>query len=343
MPPDTKKSEPILVTGAAGFIGFHVSRALLSAGTPVIGVDNMNDYYDPRLKKARLGQLEDYPGFSFNRIDLRDIDAVQAVFKSFSPARVIHLAAQPGVRYSLQNPSAYGDSNLTGFLNILEACRHFRPSHLVFASSSSVYGIGSAVPYSVGQDTDHPVSLYAATKKANEVMAHSYSHLFGLPATGLRFFTVYGPWGRPDMAMYAFTEAIKAGRTIRIFNNGDLRRDFTFIDDIVDGVVRVADGAPPRTGSADTGAAATVPFRLYNIGNNNPVQLPEMIACLEERIGKRAVREYVEMQPGDVYETCADIDPITRDYGFRPKTGLRAGIGEFVKWHDAYTAALAEA
>jgi UDP-glucuronate 4-epimerase len=253
------------------------------------------------------------------------------------------LAAQPGVRYSLQNPSAYGDSNLTGFLNVLEACRHFRPGHLVFASSSSVYGLGSAVPYSLAQDTDHPVSLYAATKKANEVMAHSYSHLFGLPATGLRFFTVYGPWGRPDMAIYSFTEAIKAGRPIRIFNNGDLRRDFTFIDDIVDGVIRIARGSPPDSGKADTGGAATAPFRIYNIGNNNPVELPELIVHLEDLIGRKAVRKYVDMQPGDVFETCADIEPIMRDYGFRPKTDLRTGLAEFVKWHDAYTSVLEKA
>jgi UDP-glucuronate 4-epimerase len=303
----------------------------------------MNDYYDTRLKSARLDVLRSQPGFSFHRLDLQDMATVAKVFKQNAPDCVIHLAAQPGVRYSLQNPAAYGDSNLTGFLNILEACRHFRPRHLVFASSSSVYGLGSAVPYSVEQNTDHPISLYAATKKANEVMAHSYSHLFSIPVTGLRFFTVYGPWGRPDMAVYSFTEAIKAGRSIRIFNKGDLRRDFTYIDDIVDGVIGVAEGAPPKSGTRDTGGAQTAPFRLYNIGNNNPVPLPELISGLEDLIGRKAICEYVEMQPGDVYETYADIDPIMRDYGFQPKTDLRAGLARFVEWHDAYTAALEQA
>jgi len=336
---EDKTSQTILVTGAAGFIGFHVSRTLIAKGISVCGVDNINDYYDPRLKKARLEALKDHPEFSFHKIDLRDMDAVNAVFKAAAPDVVIHLAAQPGVRYSLQNPAAYGDSNLTGFLNILEACRHFKPRHLVFASSSSVYGLGSVVPYSVEQNTDHPISLYAATKKANEVMAHSYSHLFRMPATGLRFFTVYGPWGRPDMAVYSFTEAIKAGHPIRIFNKGDLRRDFTYIDDIADGVIRIAQGAPPETGSTDTGGATTAPFRIYNIGNNNPVPLPELITGLEELIGRKALCDYVEMQPGDVYETYADIGPIMRDYGFRPKTDLRAGLAEFIAWHNAYTAA----
>lgn len=340
MPTPNKQETSVLVTGAAGFIGFHVSLALAARGISVVGIDNVNDYYDTRLKTARLNELAKYPAFTFRRLDLSEMDAVRGLFETSGFDCVIHLAAQPGVRYSLQNPAAYGDSNLTGFLNVLEACRHFRPNHLVFASSSSVYGLGSVVPYSVEQNTDHPISLYAATKKANEVMAHSYSHLFDIPSTGLRFFTVYGPWGRPDMAVYSFTEAIKAGRPIKIFNKGDLRRDFTYIDDIVDGVIRVAEGAPPQNGSADTGGATTAPFRLYNIGNNNPVELPELISGLEELIGKKAVCDYVEMQPGDVYETYADIDPIMRDYGFRPKTDLRAGLAKFVAWHNAYTAAL---
>ncbi len=330
------ESDRFLVTGAAGFIGFHVARALLGSGYKVLGLDSLNDYYDVRLKQSRLAQIGGTDGFSFEKTDLSDASATQSVFEKYKPHRVIHLAAQPGVRYSLENPSAYISANISGFLNVLEACRATRPEHLIYASSSSVYGINARPPYSVSDKSDHPVSLYAASKKSNELMAHSYSHLFDLPATGLRFFTVYGPWGRPDMAVYSFTEAISEGRPIRLFNNGDLRRDFTYVDDITEGVFRVATGSPPQSGAADTGGPTTAPWRIYNIGNNTPVAVPELIALLEKRIGKKAIIQKTAMQPGDVYETCADIDPIMRDYGFQPKTDLSAGLSEFVAWYNNY-------
>lgn len=321
----------ILVTGAAGFIGFHVAQRLLRLGYGVVGVDNLNTYYDVGLKQARLAELDGAPGFRFERIDLADRGACAALFGTGRPAGVVHLAAQPGVRYSIDHPHAYADSNLTAFLNVLEGVRHGQCRHLVYASSSSVYGMGRDLPYSVEQNVDRPISLYAATKKANELMAHAYSHLYRTPMTGLRFFTVYGPWGRPDMAVYSFTEAIKAGRPIKVFNNGDMRRDFTYVDDIVEGIVRVL-ASPP----ADEGDEA--PYRLYNIGNSRPEGLLHLIETLEKLIGKPAEKVFLPMQPGDVYETYADIEALTRDFGFRPRTSIEEGLARFVEWHGSYEA-----
>ncbi len=330
----------ILVTGAAGFIGYHVSRALLARGDTVTGFDNLNDYYDVALKQARLAQLAGRPGFSFVKGALEDAAAVDALFAGRPFDRVIHLAAQAGVRYSLTNPGAYVQSNLVGFLNILEACRRARTPHLAYASSSSVYGLNARQPFSVHDNVDHPISLYAATKKANELMAHTYAHLYGLPTTGLRFFTVYGPWGRPDMALFLFTRAILAGKPIDVFNQGKMRRDFTYIDDIVQGVVRTADRVaapdPAWDAAAPDPGISPAPYRVYNIGNHTPVELERFISVLEEALGRKAVRHYLPMQPGDVPATCADVDDLRRDVGFAPATPLETGIARFVEWYKDY-------
>jgi UDP-glucuronate 4-epimerase len=329
----------VLVTGAAGFIGSHVSRALIDRGDEVVGFDNLNDYYDPSLKEARLALLVGKDRFELVRGDLADRAAVASAF-DHAPHRVVHLAAQAGVRYSLTNPHAYVDTNVTGTLNVLEACRHRGSDHLVFASSSSVYGANTAMPFSVHDNVDHPVSLYAATKKANELMAHAYSHLYRIPTTGLRFFTVYGPWGRPDMAAFLFTRAILEGRPIDVFNHGDMRRDFTFIDDIVEGVVRVLDRVPEPdpswTGHAPDPAASTAPYRLYNIGNNSPVELMDLIAAIEKAVERPAELNLLPMQPGDVPATYADVDDLVRDVGFSPSTPIDVGIARFVAWYREY-------
>ncbi len=329
-----------LVTGAAGFIGFHTTQRLLARGESVVGIDNLNDYYDPTLKEARLAQLTPHPNFRLVPISLEDRSGMEALFASERFARVIHLAAQAGVRYSLTNPHAYIDSNVVGFLHILEGCRHHGVEHLTYASSSSVYGANTAMPFSVHQNVDHPLSLYAATKKANELMAHTYSHLYGLPTTGLRFFTVYGPWGRPDMALFLFTKAILEGRPIDVFNHGAMRRDFTFIDDIVEGVIRTSDhtAAPNASWSGDTPDPATsnAPYRLYNIGNNNPVELMTLIATLEQALGKTAEKHMLPMQPGDVPATYADVEALVEDVGFAPKTPIEEGVGRFVRWYRGY-------
>ena len=327
----------VLVTGAAGFIGFHVCQRLLARGDEVVGLDNINDYYDVNLKLARLAQLQSQAGFGFARLDLQERAALEALFREHRFAAVINLAAQAGVRYSLENPRAYIDSNIVGFTNILECCRHHDVGHLVYASSSSVYGMNTSMPFSIHDNVDHPISLYAASKKANELMAHTYSHLFGLPTTGLRFFTVYGPWGRPDMALFLFTRAILAGEPIKVFNNGRMRRDFTYIDDIVEGVLRVTDNTaapnPAWDGANPDPGTSTAPYRLYNIGNNNPVELSEFIDAIEQALGKQARRELLPMQPGDVAATFADIDDLEADVGYRPATPLREGIGRFVAWY----------
>ena len=328
---------PLLVTGAAGFIGYHLCDRLLREGCRVVGVDDLNAYYDPRLKLARLARLEGRPGFSFEKLDIADRAAVPGLFRAARPAVVVNLAAQAGVRYSLENPHAYVDANLVGFTNILEGCRHHGVRHLVYASSSSVYGANTRMPFSVHDNVDHPVSLYAATKKANELMAHTYSHLFGLPTTGLRFFTVYGPWGRPDMALFLFTRAILAGEAIKVFNHGRMRRDFTYIDDIVEGVRRVMDrvpgGDPAWSGDAPDPGTSRAPYRLYNIGNNNPVELMHLIGALEAALGRRAEKLMLPIQPGDVPATFADVDDLQCDVGFRPATPIREGVGRFVAWY----------
>lgn len=315
----------------------HTSAALLARGDQVVGIDNLNDYYSPQLKLDRLAQLSGKNGFSFQQLSLEDRHGMEQLFQQQQFDSVIHLAAQAGVRYSLSNPHAYADSNLTGFVNILEACRHHRVAHLTYASSSSVYGANRKSPFSVEDRVDHPVSLYAATKKANELMAHTYSHLFGLPTTGLRFFTVYGPWGRPDMAIWLFTEAILAGRSIDVFNHGRMQRDFTYIDDIVEGVVRTNDlipqAADPQT-LANAGTAA--PWRVYNIGNNQPVQLLRLIETLEQAIGRTAEKRFLPMQPGDVESTCADIQALQAATGFRPDTPIETGVRRFVDWYRDY-------
>jgi len=330
----------ILVTGAAGFIGFHTARALLDRGDHVVGLDNLNDYYDVTLKQARLAQLEGRNGFNFAKIDLADRSAMEDLFAREKFDRVIHLAAQAGVRYSIENPHAYVNSNLTGFMNILEGCRHCDVQHLVYASSSSVYGANTAKPFSIHQNVDHPLSLYGATKKSNELMAHTYAHLYGLPVTGLRFFTVYGPWGRPDMALFLFTSKILAGEPIDVFNNGEHSRDFTYIDDIVEGVVRSMDRvAEPNenwSGDAPDPGTSAAPYRLYNIGNNNPVQLMDYIACLEKALGKKAEKNFLPMQPGDVPETHADIDDLARDIGYQTATNIEDGIAKFIEWYRGY-------
>jgi UDP-glucuronate 4-epimerase len=330
----------ILVTGCAGFIGMHVAQRLLEQGDQVIGIDNLNDYYDPSLKLARLARLQAQPGFSFLRLDVADAHAMSELFATERFPRVVHLAAQAGVRYSLKNPQAYVDSNVTGFLNILEACRHHGCEHLVFASSSSVYGANRKLPFSEHDNTDHPVSLYAATKKANELMAHTYSHLFGLAVTGLRFFTVYGPWGRPDMSLALFTDAIMHGRPIDVFNHGQMERDFTYVADIVEGVVRVLDAPPSGNPDADMSrpdpSTSYAPYRLYNIGNNRPVKLASFIETLERALGRKAVKNLLPMQPGDVPATYADVDDLARAVGFKPATPLDEGIARYVAWYREY-------
>jgi len=327
----------ILLTGVAGFIGYHVAERLLARGDEVIGLDNLNDYYDVRLKEARLARLIGRPGFAFHRLNVADRAGLEALFRDTRPQRVVHLAAQAGVRYSLQNPHAYVESNLVGFLHILEGCRHQGVEHLVYASSSSVYGANTRMPFSVHHNVDHPLSLYAASKKANELMAHTYSHLYGLPTTGLRFFTVYGPWGRPDMALFLFTRAILEGRPIDVYNEGRMRRDFTYIDDIVEGVVRVTDrvpaGNPDWSGEQPDPGTSRAPYRIYNIGNHAPVELLRLIALLEAALGRRAQKRFLPMQPGDVPATYADVDDLARDVGFQPATPIEEGVRRFVTWY----------
>lgn len=333
-------NEPVLVTGAAGFIGFHLAERLLQSGKTVVGIDNLNDYYDPSLKDARLALLRQYEGFAFKKADLADADALASVFDDHNPRHVVNLAAQAGVRYSIENPRAYGQSNLTGFLNVLEECRRTEVAHLVYASSSSVYGGNRKLPFSVDDGVNHPVSLYAATKKANELMAHTYSHLYGLPATGLRFFTVYGPFGRPDMAYFSFAKAIVEGRPIKVFNHGEMERDFTYIDDIVEGVARLI--PIPATPNPDFDQAAPdpgtswAPHRVYNIGNHKRETLMDFISTLEELLGREAVKEYLPMQPGDVKATWADVEALEDAVGFTPDTSLRDGLAKFVDWFRAY-------
>ena len=327
-----------LVTGSAGFIGNAVARRLLAQGDKVIGLDNLNTYYDIDLKMARLDLVRDHPGFTEARIDLVDRDAMNELFARERPTRVINLAAQAGVRYSLENPHTYGESNLVGFLNLLEGCRATGVEHLVFASSSSVYGTNTKLPYNVDDPTDHPISLYAATKKANEMMAHSYSHLYGIPSTGLRFFTVYGPWGRPDMAPIKFAKAIIAGEPIDIYNDGNMSRDFTYIDDIVDGVIRVLNHPPEPVAHThgevtNPSSSHTAPYRLYNIGNSKPVDLMDFIAALETSLGLSAIHNFMPMQPGDVRDTWADVDSLTRDVGYQPTTSIADGVALFAQWY----------
>jgi UDP-glucuronate 4-epimerase len=331
---------PILITGAAGFIGFHVASRLLKDGHRVVGVDNLNNYYDPALKESRLDILRGDPRFHFIRTDLADREATAALFAENRFPVVLHLAAQAGVRYSLQNPDVYVDSNLTGFANILEGCRRSECSHLVFASSSSVYGANTKLPFSVHDNVDHPISLYAATKKSNELMAHAYSHLYRIPITGLRFFTVYGPWYRPDMALYRFADAIVAGQPIKLFNHGDMRRDFTYVDDVVEAVVRligrVPQSDPGWSGAAPNPGTSAAPWRIYNVGNNKPAELMHVVALLEKELGRVAKKEMLPMQPGDVPTTFADIDDLARDVGFRPSMSIEEGIHRFAAWYCRY-------
>lgn len=315
-----------LITGTAGFIGFHLAKSLLEQGSEVLGYDNVNDYYDVRLKEDRLKELAAYQAFQFQRADLCDAETLDAAFRRFQPDIVVNLAAQAGVRYSIQNPKAYLDSNLTGFLNILEACRHFPVRHLVYASSSSVYGNQEKTPFSESDPVDEPVSLYAATKKANELMAYTYAHLYGIPATGLRFFTVYGPWGRPDMAAYIFTKRICEGLPIKVFNRGEMYRDFTYVDDIVEGIRNVLPNPPKPNRKGDCA-------KVYNIGNNRPEKLSHFVEVLEQVIGKKAVIEYLPLQPGDVLQTCADLTELQRDFHFAPKTPIETGLRKFVDWY----------
>jgi UDP-glucuronate 4-epimerase len=321
----------ILVTGCAGFVGMHTAARLLARGDEVVGIDNLNDYYSPALKSDRLAQLRKLPGFRFEKVDISDRGLMEPLFSSGGFERVVHLAAQAGVRYSLENPHAYVDSNLVGFANVLEGCRHGRIRHLVYASSSSVYGGNTKMPFSETDRVDHPVSLYAATKKANELMAHAYSHLYELPATGLRFFTVYGPWGRPDMAYFSFTKAILEGRPIDVYNNGQMKRDFTYIDDIVEGVVRVLDRIPQGTPEESR-------HQVFNIGNNSPVALLEFISCLEKALGRKANMRFLPMQPGDVPATYADIHALEKWVGFRPSARLEDGLAQFARWYQEYYA-----
>jgi UDP-glucuronate 4-epimerase len=330
----------VLLTGAAGFIGFHVAQRLLADGERVVGLDNLSDYYDPALKQARLERLRSHPGFAFERADVSDRAVLPEVFRRHRPARVVHLAAQAGVRYSIENPYAYVDANLVGFGNVLEGCRHQDVEHLVFASSSSVYGANTRLPFSVHDNVDHPLSLYAATKKANELMAHTYAHLYGLPVTGLRFFTVYGPWGRPDMALFLFTKAILEGRAIDVFNEGRMQRDFTYVDDVVEAVVRVL-AKPPSPDPAWSGdspdpGTSRAPYRLYNVGNDRPVELLRYIEVLERCLGKRARLNLLPMQPGDVPATRADVSELARDFGYRPHTSVEEGVARFVDWYRDY-------
>ena len=335
-----QQSNLVLVTGAAGFIGFHLAERLLREGHTVVGLDNLNDYYDPALKEARLARLQTADGFTFARLDLADRQGMEELFATHAFASVVHLAAQAGVRYSIENPYSYVDSNLVGFLNILEGCRQTGVKHLVYASSSSVYGANTALPFSVHDNVDHPLSLYAATKKANELMAHAYSHLYGLPTTGLRFFTVYGPWGRPDMALFKFTRKILAGEPIDVYNYGNHRRDFTYIDDIVEGVVRVMASLPAPnpewSGDDPDPATSRGPWRVYNIGNNRPVELLRYIEVIEECLGRTAEKNLLPMQPGDVPDTYADVTALTTDVGYKPDTPIEEGIARFVEWYREY-------
>lgn len=339
---DAEAKPVILLTGVAGFIGFHVARRLLERGDDVLGLDNLNDYYDVRLKEARLAQLSPFKRFRFLKIGVADRNAMYSIFTDHPIRRVVHLAAQAGVRYSLTNPYAYVDSNVTGFLNILEGCRQARAEHLVFASSSSVYGGNTHMPFSVHDNVDHPVSLYAATKKANELMAHCYAHLYRLPCTGLRFFTVYGPWGRPDMALFLFTKAILEGKPIEVFNFGKMQRDFTYIDDVVEGVMRVLDKVPEPDRSWDAEVpdpgTSSAPCKLYNIGNHQPVDLLRFIEVLEKTLGKKAEKRFLPMQPGDVPASHADVDDLIRDVGFKPDTPIDIGIRRFVEWYREFYA-----
>lgn len=329
-----------LVTGAAGFIGFHVSERLLAAGHQVIGIDNLNDYYDVNLKQARLDLLAPHSSFRFDEIDLANRNAMAELFAKEKFDRVIHLAAQAGVRYSIDNPHAYADSNLVGHLNVLEGCRHNKVGHLLYASSSSVYGLNRKLPFSTDDSVDHPISLYAATKKANELMSHTYSHLYGLPTTGLRFFTVYGPWGRPDMALFKFTRAIVEGKSIDVYNHGQMRRDFTYIDDIAEAIVRLQDVIPQVdsewTVEEGTPATSSAPYRVYNIGNSNPVTLMDYITALETSLGKVAQKNMMPMQPGDVLETSADTKALYDVIGFKPQTSVQDGVQRFVDWYKAF-------
>ena len=330
----------VLVTGAAGFIGSTLSMRLLDRGDQVIGIDNHNDYYDPALKEARLKRFIDNPSYTHVRMDLADRPGMAALFEEHKPQGVVNLAAQAGVRYSLENPLSYIDSNLVGFGHILEGCRHNEVEHLVYASSSSVYGANTQMPFSVHHNVDHPLSLYAATKKANELMAHTYSHLYGLPTTGLRFFTVYGPWDRPDMALQKFAQAITKGETIKVFNYGNHRRDFTYIDDIVEGVIRILDRpAPPNpdwSSERPDSATSSAPWRVYNIGNNNPVNLMDYISALEEALGKEAKKEFLPIQPGDVPDTYADVTDLVKEFDYKPNTSVKDGIANFAKWFTEY-------
>lgn len=332
--------ECVLVTGAAGFIGFHLTKRLLDRGNRVIGLDNLNDYYDVRLKEARLAQLLPHQQFQFAKLDLSDRSGMAALFERQPISRVVHLAAQAGVRYSLVNPHAYTTSNVDGFLNILEGCRHHKTEHLVYASTSSVYGGHTHMPFSVHDNVDHPVSLYAATKKANELMAHCYAHLYRFPITGLRFFTVYGPWGRPDMALFLFTKAILEGKPIDVFNHGNMQRDFTYVDDIVEGVVRVLDrpAKPDPQWSSDSPdpGGSSAPYRLYNIGNHQPVELLRFIEVLEQTLGRKADKNFLPLQAGDVPATYADVADLMRDTGFKPATPIETGIARFVEWYRGY-------
>jgi len=330
----------VLVTGAAGFIGWYVARALLARGDTVVGLDNLNDYYDVRLKEDRLAQLTSQPAFEFHRLDLADRSGMEQLFATTGVERVVHLAAQAGVRHSLDHPHDYVESNLAGFLHVLEGCRHAHVEHLVYASSSSVYGANTLLPYASHDAVDHPVSLYSATKRANELMAHAYSHLYRIPTTGLRFFTVYGPWGRPDMALFSFTKAILAGQPIQLFNSGNMRRDFTYIDDAVETIVRVLDrpAMPDPNWSSDTPHPATsnAPFRLYNVGNREPIKLPHVVAALETYLGRQAIVELAPAAPGDVMATCADVDSLEVEFGFRPITPFEEGVRRFVEWYVDY-------
>lgn len=330
----------ILITGAAGFIGFHLSKKLLDESYQVVGIDNLNDYYDPELKQSRLKILGQYSNFTFQKIDLKDKVAIDKIFETYRPTHVVNLAAQAGVRYSIENPYAYVDSNLIGFMNILEACRNYPVEHLLYASSSSVYGGNKVAPFSTNHNVDHPVSLYAATKKSNELMAHTYSHLYGIPTTGLRFFTVYGPYGRPDMAYFSFTKDILEEKPIKVFNHGKMERDFTYIDDIVEGIVKLINKVPVSNRewdeSKDDLSTSFAPYKIYNIGNNNPVPLMRFINALESALGKEAEKVYMDMQPGDVLRTYADVSALERDINFKPSTSIEEGLKKFVEWYREY-------
>jgi len=329
-----------LVTGAAGFIGFHVAQRLCKQGHEVIGIDNLNDYYDVNLKSARLNELKPYSSFTFIKLDLADREGIAALFSQEKFDRVIHLAAQAGVRYSIDNPMAYADSNLIGHLTILEGCRHNKVQHLVYASSSSVYGLNNKTPFSTSDSVDHPISLYAATKKSNELMSHTYSHLYGIPTTGLRFFTVYGPWGRPDMALFKFTKAIINGEPIDVYNHGDMQRDFTYIDDIVEGIIRIQETIPQKNNDwkveSNSVAESSAPYKIFNIGNGNPVKLLDFIQSLEDSLNIKADKNFMPMQAGDVYQTFADVEDLFNAVKYKPATSVESGVGEFVKWYKGF-------